>query len=557
MFPYADETFTADEAEVLRPYVTNLDGPVFALVNLPEVVKGALFARYSRSGKSLRRLFLDEFVGDLDVSGDAGVDATMGLRRAEELYERVFFEYGDDSVAQLGGVHLACEQASNVLTKVLEWGRLMAYLEQSTRYIVYDSRLASGHYRYYRDPDVLDSPLGARFVGDMDRMFDTYAALLPELQAWLVRRFPRQSGDSDFVHRQSIRAKALDALRGLLPAGALSNVGIYGTGQSYEMLLLRMRSHPLPEARRYAELMLVELRKVIPSFLQRVDLPDRGGVWSDYLESTHGDTEEVVGRLWPDGQDSEGDTSALVTLEDWDPEGEDKVIAAICYPHMALPESEALRRVQALGSEDRRAIVRAYVGDRTNRRHRPGRAFERTDYRFDIVSDYGAFRDLQRHRMLTIEWQPLTPVLGYDVPDVVTESGMAPEFESSLARCQDLYDTMVPLFPYQAPYAVALAFRIRYVMQMNAREAMHVLELRSGQQGHPVYRRVVQQMHRLIAERAGHQLIADAMTFVDHGEHELERLDAERRAEARRESMPDLSAAACSSGVWPGKPMEP
>jgi thymidylate synthase ThyX len=557
MFPYADETFTEDEAEVLRPYVTNLEGPVFALVNLPEVVKGALFARYSRSGKSLRRLFLDEFVGDLDVTGDAGVDATMGLRRAEELYERVFFEYGDDSVAQLGGVHLACEQASNVLTKVLEWGRLMAYLEQSTRYIVYDSRLATGHYRYYRDPDVLDSPLGARFVGAMDRMFDTYATLLPELQAWLTRRYPQQPGDSDFVHRQSIRAKALDALRGLLPAGALSNVGIYGTGQAYEMLLLRMRSHPLPEARRYADLMLAELRKVIPSFLQRVDLPDRGGVWSDYLGSTRDDTDAVVGRLWPDRHEVEAEASSLVTLDDWDPEGEDKVIAAMCYPHMALPESEALRRVRALGADDRRAIVRAYVGERANRRHRPGRAFERTSYRFDIVSDYGAFRDLQRHRMLTIEWQSLTPSLGYDVPEIVTESGLAPEFESSLARGQDLYDTMVPTFPHQAPYAVALAFRIRYVMQMNAREAMHVLELRSGQQGHPVYRRVVQQMHRLIAERAGHRLIADAMAFVDHGEHELERLDAERRAEARRAALPDLSPAACSSGGWSGKPAEP
>jgi thymidylate synthase ThyX len=557
MFPYADETFTDDEAEVLRPYVTNLEGPVFALVNLPEVVKGALFARYSRSGKSLRRLFLDEFVGDLDVSGDAGVDATMGLRRAEELYEKVFFEYGDDSVAQLGGVHLACEQASNVLTKVLEWGRLMAYLEQSTRYIVYDSRLATGHYRYYRDPDVLDSPFGARFVGDMDRMFDTYATLLPELQAFLTRRFPRQAGDSDFVHRQSIRAKALDALRGLLPAGALSNVGIYGTGQAYEMLLLRMRSHPLPEARRYAGLMLTELRKVIPSFLQRVDLADRGGVWSDYLAATRDDTDEVVGRLWPDRHEPEDAPTALVTLDDWDPEGEDKVIAAMCYPHLSLPESEALRRVRALPTEDKLAIVRAYVGDRTNRRHRPGRAFERTDYRFDIVSDYGAFRDLQRHRMLSIDWQPLTPSLGYDVPDIVREAGIVEAFEASLSRCRDLYEDMAPTFPHQAPYAVALAFRIRYVMQMNAREAMHVLELRSGQQGHPVYRQVVQQMHTLIAERAGHRLLAEAMTFVDHGEHELERLDAERRAEARRAAAAPLAQPACSAGVWPGKRLEP
>jgi len=269
MFPYAVETFSADEEDVLRRYVTNLDQPVFALVNLPEVVKGALFARYSRSHKSLRRLFLDEFVGELDISGDASVDATVGLKRAEELYERVFLEYGDDSVAQLGGVHLACEQASNVLTKILERGRLMAYLEQSTRYIVYNQRLSSGHYRYYRGPGLLDSPLGARYVGEMDRMFDTYGELLEEAQAWLTVRHPRRAGDSDFVHRQAVRAKALDALRGLLPAASLSNVGIYGTGQSYEMLLLRMRSHPLPEARGYAELMLGELRKVCLLYTSR------------------------------------------------------------------------------------------------------------------------------------------------------------------------------------------------------------------------------------------------------------------------------------------------
>ena len=232
--------------------MTNLDQPVFALVNLPEVVKGALFARYSRSPKSLRRLFLDEFVPDLDVSGDATLDATVGVARAEELYERVFVEYGDDSVAQLGGVHLACEQASNVLSKVLEWGRLMAYLEQSTRYIAYNQRLANGQYRYYRPPEILDSAHGARYVGEMDRVFDTYGELLPRLQAWVAEHFPQKAGDSDFVYRQATRAKSLDALRGLLPAASLSNIGMYGTGQSYEQLLLRMRAHPLPEARSYA-----------------------------------------------------------------------------------------------------------------------------------------------------------------------------------------------------------------------------------------------------------------------------------------------------------------
>ncbi len=538
MFPYSEERFTADEEAVLRRYVTNLDQPVFALVNLPEVVKGALFARYSRSPKSLRRLFLDEFVGELDISGDATVDATVGLERAEQLYEKVFVEYGDDSVAQLGGVHLACEQASNVLSKILEWGRLMAYLEQSTRYIAYNQRLDNGQYRYFRPPEILDSAHGARFVGEMDRVFDTYGALLPQMQAWVAERFPQQAGDSDFVYRQATRAKSLDALRGLLPAASLSNIGIYGTGQSYEQLLLRMRAHPLPEARHYADMMLFELRKVIPSFLQRVDVPGRGGEWSEYLSTTRNRTSRLVARLWPElgplDAPRHGAAEPEVTLVDFDPDGEEKVLVAACFSHLGCSEQEAARRVRLLGHEDRVALLEAYVGDRRNRRHRPGRAFERTDYRFELVTDYGAFRDLQRHRMLTMEWQRLGIALGYDMPELVADAGLGERYDEAIGRAEELYRSLVPDFPEQASYVVALAHRIRYVMQFNAREAMHLIELRSGAQGHPAYRRVAQQMHRAIAEVAGHRALAEAMTFVDHGASDLERLESERRAERRR-----------------------
>ena len=531
---YAAEDFTADEQEILRRYFTNLDRPVFALVNLPEVVKGALFARYSRSAKSLRRLFLDEFVGELDITGDLGVDATIGLERAEQLYDKVFLEYGDDSVAQLGGVHLACEQASNVLTKVLEWGRLMSYLEQSTRYIAYDSR-PDGRYRYYRDPVIGASPLGLRYVGDLDRIFDTYSGLLPAMQQWFTQRYPKDAGDSDFVHRQSIRAKAYDALRGLLPAAAQSNVGIYGTGQGYEALLLRMRAHPLPEARQYASMMLEELRKVIPSFLKRVDLPDRGGAWSAYLETTRKSMEQVVGDLLADEVPED---RPLVTLVDHDPAAEDKVVAAMLYPYSRLPEDQVYRRVQAMSADEKVAVVRGYAGDRSNRRHKPGRALERVGYRFDVLSDYGAFRDLQRHRLLTIEWQNLGPDHGYVLPEAVDEAGAGPQFVEAMERSAGLYSALHESFgAAQASYAVCLAYRVRYTMQMNLREALHVVELRTGPQGHPEYRRVCQEMHRLIAEEAGHKALAELFTFVDHGTYDLERLESERRAEQRRLSQ--------------------
>jgi thymidylate synthase ThyX len=528
---YAVESFSASEREILRHYVTNLDGPVFALVNLPEVVKGALFARYSRSSKSLRRLFLD-------IAGDETIDATMGLRRAEELYARVFGEYGDDSVAQLGGVHLACEQASNVLTKILERSRLMAYLEQSTRYIPYDTRLWTGHYRYFRDPQILDSTLGARYVGDMDRAFDTYGKLLPVLQAWLTRALPKQGAISDVAYRQSIRARALDGLRGLLPAGALSNVGIYGSGQSYELLLLRMRSHSLPEARAYGEMMLSELRKVVPSFLTRVERPDRGGVWSEYLKERRDFMAEVVaGRFGDDTSDQGPAGESSVRLADFDPDGETKVLVAMCYAFTTRSEAEIAAAVNTMDAAERAALFHAYVGDRDNRRHRPGRAFERTSYRFDIVSDYGAFRDLQRHRMLTVEWQPLSTTLGYTVPEIVEEAALAEPYTESLERSAELHVALTENFPEQAAYAVPLAYRIRYVMEFSAREAMHLLELRSAPQGHPTYRRIAQEMHRQIGAVAGHRLIADSMVFVDYSDVELGRLEAEERAAVRRRGL--------------------
>jgi thymidylate synthase ThyX len=351
------------------------------------------------------------------------------------------------------------------------------------------------------------------------------------LLEWARARYPKEPGDSDFVYKQTIKAKACDAARGILPAATLSNVGIYGTGQAFEALLLRMRAHPLPEARRYAALILEELRKVIPSFLTRVDRPERGGAWSDYLAATRDDTAHLVARLF-DGDEPEPRPAVILT--DFDPEGEDKVLAAICYPHATLPEDQVLARVRRLSADERVGLLQAYVGDRRNRRHKPGRAFERVGYRFDVLADYGAFRDLQRHRMLTIEWQALSPRHGYEVPEAVSEAGLADRFDSAMGRSADLHDALVGRFPQHAPYAVALAYRLRFVMQMNAREAIHLLELRTSPQGHPAYRQVCQEMHRLIAEEAGHTALARAMSHVDHTTYELERLASERAAEERR-----------------------
>jgi thymidylate synthase ThyX len=522
-------TFTAEEIRTAAPFFTNLDRPVFALVNLPETVKGALFARYSRSAKSLRRLFLDEFVTDL---GEAPpMTSSAGAARAERLYQRVLSDYGDDSVAQLGGVHVAVEGASNVLTKVLERGRLMAYLEQSTRYVPYTDR-EGGVWRYLVPRELDGHPLRARYIEAMDAAFETYAKWIDPMREWFERRHPKAAGDSDAVYRSATRAKALDTLRGLLPAATRSNVGLYGTGQAYETLLLRMRAHPLLEARETADLMLGELRQVIPAFLSRVDQPERGGRWVSYLAGTRERTRALAQRLTAGASAS---PQPEVSLTEFDPEGELKVAAAALYATTDLSDADALAAVKAMSHGDRTALIAACAGERGNRRHKPGRAFERTSYRFDVLTDYGAFRDLQRHRLLTIEWQRLATHHGYVQPEAIVDAGAEADWRAVMDRSSELCDALCDAgFPDAAQYAVAMAYRVRFVMHMNAREAMHVIELRTAPQGHPAYRRVCQQMHRLIDEVAGHHAIAAAMTFVDHSTVELERLHEERRLEARR-----------------------
>ncbi len=527
--PAPTERFTGAERDALRPYFTDLDGPVFALVNLPEVVKGALFARYSRSAKSLRRLFLDEFAGQ--VADAAGPPPSVGVERAEQLYERVFLEYGDDSVAQLGSVHVACEDVSNVATKVLEWGRLMAYLEQSTRYVPYTDR-PGGRFRYHVPAELEDPALREAYVGALDDAFGTYAAWLPRIEQHCARAFPCAPGTAPGPWKRSIRAKALDALRGLLPAATLANVGIHGTGQAYEALLLRLRTHPLAEARELGARMLVELRKVIPAFLRRVDVEERGVRWSRYLRDVHDETARVARDLVAGARPA---AQPDVVLTEYDPEGEVKVVAAALYAVSTLSDAELLERARAMGPDDRARVLRAYVGERVNRRHKPGRAFERTRYRFDVLADYGAFRDLQRHRMLTLEWQPLTPHHGWVAEAAVEEAGALPDWVRVMDRTAAVHGRLCAAgLDLAAGYVVPMAYRIRFYMDMNAREALHVIELRTAPQGHASYRRVCQAFHRLIGDVAGHRAIADAMRFVDHGTVDLERLDAERAADRRR-----------------------
>ena len=469
----------------------------------------------------------------------------------------MFLGYGDDSIAQVGGAHVACEWVSNILTKVLQRGRLAAYLEQSTRYIPYDRPLpedAGGGYRYYRDED-----LGPEFGAAMDELFAIYSRSLREVEAWAAERWPRGDGEPQRAWEHSIRAKALDLLRGLLPAATLSHVGIFASGQAYEQLILRLMASPLPEAREYGGMILRELQLTMPSFVSRVDRPDRGGEWVAYLQRRREATESWVSRLGLDRRGAGGDAPS-VELVHVDGSEED-LLAACLFESAATPETEILARLDVLDRSERAELLGALVGERANRRHRPGRGFEALRYRFEIVSDYGAFRDLQRHRMLTCQWQRLGPDLGAGVPGEVREAGVGDEFDRALEISRDEYERLLAAgLREQAPYALSLAYRIRYTLDLNAREAMHLIELRSGREGHPTYRAIAQAMHERIA--AIHPAVAAAMTHVDTSqEPRLERILSEIRTQRKRaqasehaESPPGLnplgySRAACACGA--------
>jgi thymidylate synthase ThyX len=516
------ESFTEAERARLAPHFTDLDGPVFGLVNLPETVKGALFARYSRYPGTLRRMFLDEFADSLpeDVAGWEGAEGA----RAAELYERIFLGYGDDSVAQLGGMHIACEWVSNVLTKVLQRPRLAAYLEQSTRYIAYDEPMPAGGYRYYRD-----ETLGPEYERAMDALFATYSELLPRMAAWVESSF---TGEDSPARRRAIKAKALDLLRGLLPAASLSHMGIYASGQTYEQLILHLLAHPLPEARRVGAQILTAVQQVMPSFVARVQRPDRGGEWVSYLRGRDEAADRWVARLGLDGADA-GAAGPSVRLLHVDGD-EEALLAALLFEAAGVSEEQTRLRVAALGADERARLLGDLVGARRNRRHRPGRGFEALRYRFEIVSDYGAFRDLQRHRMLTAQWQRLGPALGADVPEEVVAAGGGDAYVRALDVSRQAWQRLVDDgHEGEAPYALCLGYRIRYVLDLNAREAMQLIELRSGREGHPSYRAVAHEMHRRIA--AVHPAVAATMTHVDEEtEPRLERILAEMRTDAKQ-----------------------
>jgi thymidylate synthase ThyX len=366
----------------------------------------------------------------------------------------------------------------------------------------------------------------------MDEIFTIYSETLPRVASWVDESFP---GDPSPARSRAVQAKALDLLRGLLPAGALSHMGIFATGQTYEQLILHLLAHPLPEAREAGAGILDAVKAVMPSFVSRVERPDRGGEWVGYLRERDAAAARWVERLGLDGAEGDGDRPSVKLLHvDGD---EDALLAALLFEAAGCSEEDARIRLSALGAGERAQLLSDLVGERANRRHRPGRGYEALRYRFEIVSDYGAFRDLQRHRMLTVQWQRLTPHLGAGVPEEVEASGCGDAFRRALEASAAEWQRLAAEHDERtAMYALSLGYRIRYVLDLNAREAMQLIELRSGREGHPSYRAVAHEMHRLVA--SVHPAVAATMTHVDTDtEPRLERILSEMRTQAKLDAL--------------------
>ncbi len=506
--------------EYLSEAVTNTEGSVYAFSGkLSPITVAAGMARLSRRADDMRITILDEF------AGKEGKDAS--------LLKRVITAYGDDSVQQLAGVHVVVENASNLLTKKLEWGRLGAYLEQSTRYIYYDQKDERGNYRYYT-PTTLNAQTARKYEETIDKIFGLYSEMVRGLSKYVRDCSTVPEKDRDGAWKGATRAQACDAIRPVLPVATKSTVGMFMSGQAIESLIMHLQSDLLQEAKDSGQAILEETRKIIPMFLERADKPDRGGAAVAYRANTYAAVREKANTLLKQSQSNDQETR-LVNV--W-PRNELDLVPHMLYEHSNLSLKEIEEQVADWTYDQKMEVMNSYIGERLNRRHKPGRALEQAHYSWDIICDYGNFRDLQRHRMVDdLQWQELTPRFGYDVPKLVEEAGLTEQFEKCFDLSYKLYSELQAAgYELEAQYATLFGHKMRWKIMYNARQAFHLHELRTAPQGHPGYRKLVKEMHDRIAEE--HPELAKAMTFVNQDEDpELTRLAAERYTQYKLDQL--------------------
>lgn len=550
------EKFTKDEAFFIEPFFTNLDKNIFAAKYLPSEVLGALASRYSRSQKGVRRLFYDEYIKpilepDLEEADwksikesetmkkelvslveylhtHGGWEAVVNSKRARDFFQKWLAAYGDDSIAQLAGAHIFLENVSNIATQVLEDFRIgFAPLEKSTRYVMFNQKI-DGRYLFFVDPDLARSSFGREYVQAMNMLFKRYSDSIEPLSRYLRKKFVREDDQSDRAYQSTLNAKACDVLRYYLPAATLTNVGFFGVGQAFEYVITKCYAHPIAEIRQIAKAMQTELMKVIPSMVDRASSP-RGKIYQRYVSKTEKDLEKMAKKL--DSRLSTLDSGPSVDLVEYDADAEDRVVASILYKYSNQQYESIKNKVKSMIKAQKLAVIKKAVEGRQIRQHRLIRAFENTYYKFDIVANFGAYRDLHRHRMLTQERQRFTTELGFDVPPDLVSAKLDKPYVDAANKVDKLYHRVKKKYPDQAQYLVMMGNRMRWYQWENLRELGWEAELRTGSQGHPDYRKIEQEKVRAV--KKVHPSLVQALKFVDFNDYQLARRESEKKIDKK------------------------
>lgn len=550
------ERFTKEEAWYISPFFTNLDKNVFAASYLPSEILGALASRYSRSTKGVRRLFFDEYIkpilepnlegADMKSVREAekmktelasfvdylhnhgGWEAVVNSNRARAFFARWLAAYGDDSIAQMAGAHLFLEGVSQIATKTLEDFRIgFAPLEKSTRYVAFNTKLG-GQWQYFVDPDLARSSYGAEYKKLMNMLFKKYSDSIEPLSKYLKKKFRQEKDQSDRAYRETINAKTYDVLRAYLPAGTLTNVGFFGVGQAFEYVITKCLASPIFEIRELGRVAQTELMKVIPSMVDRATSP-RGKIYQRYVAATEKNLEEMSARFIKQAQ-SLADVK-MVDLVEWDEDAEDRIVAALLYKYSTVPFSQIKNQVRKLTAREKLLIIKKAVGKRNVRQHRLVRAFENTYYKFDIVANFGCYRDLHRHRMLTQERQRFTTELGFDVPPDLAAAKLEKPYVDAAKKIDKFYKKIKKRYPSQAQYVVMMGNKIRWYQWENLRELAWEAELRTGPQGHPDYR-VIEHL-KVEAVKKIHPSLISALKFVDFNKYDLARRESEKKIDRK------------------------
>lgn len=531
------EEFNESQLKTIKRYVTNPTSHIFCLQNLPEVIKGALFSRYSRSSLGLRALLLKEFILNEEtaftsISGQPVTDndielenQSIAIKKAQNFYDRILDGYGDDSIGELGGAHLAIENVSMIAAKVMEDSRLGGSpLEKSTRYIYFDQK-CGGEYLFYREPILMTSAYKDIYIDTCNHLFEVYGKLIPPLTEYMEQKFPRKNDISKVAYTAALRAKVLDCLRGLLPASTLTNMGIYGNGRFFETLLQKLNCNNLSELQEISRISYQELSKVIPSFIRRADINHKHQKsFTEFSEKTDEELKLIA----------QQHTSSLelfdhhaVRLVSYDKESPIKVGAALLFSRSNAGLMGLQEVCRKMSPDELSAVFEAASAFRQNRRHKSPRALEHAEFTFEIIADFGVYRDLQRHRTLSQERQLLSCELGYFIPEEILSTDMEKEYRSAMDRAKEVYDQIAAELPEEAQYVVPMAYNIHWYFHINLRALQWMCELRSSDAGHPSYRFIAQEMAKQVCQVFPE--FERFFKFVDYEGYELGRLRQEIR----------------------------